>query len=800
MIMLALASLRHRVAASLATFIAVLLGSAILIACGGLFETAIRLDAPPQRLAGAPVVITGPSGFALPDQESETVAYAERSGVDAGLAAKIAAIPGVERAVADVSFPAVLPGSSDVLAGHSWESAVLTPYTLTAGAEPRAGQVVLNARSGARPGDKIDIVVAGKPASFTVSGVAQGLADAVFFSASDTQKYWSRPGTVDLIGVFPGSVPVEELARQVPAGLSVLTGDDRGAAEFSGIDASFLPLILLAAIFGGMMLVVMALVVAATISLSARQRQQELALLRATGATPKQVHRMVVAETMAVSVLAAVGGIGLGALMGEWIYSLSASRGVVPAALEFHQGLIPFAGGTVVALAIAWLAAYLAARVAARARPIQALAEAAIPDVTLSPIRLLLAKVFGVATIGLAVSTIFLDPETASAVGGPAVLTGVITVGLLGPWLVVKATELTRRPQDDLAVINTRSRAVQFAAVLTPITLAAAIALGNIYTQTTKEEAAISGYLSQIETDAVVSSANGGIAPDLVADVRKVPGVSSVTELVSSHGWIEEPYDSRGSDPWSLMGIDGDAFVVPATAGSMADLAGNSVALPVSQAEDLSLGVGSQVKMRLGDGAQVEVKVVALLDSPDYYGSLVLPADLLARHTTTGLPTELLVRGSDDVAEAVGQRLQAWPGTSVGDTLSVQSGLDVEGWINYLLAALAIAYAAIAAVNTLVVSVLARRREFAVQRLAGATRQQVTRMLLVESGIVAVASLVLGTVIAGISVVSMAFAAGSIVPSGPIWVFLAVVAATFLIVWPATFIAARHAMKHRPLP
>jgi putative ABC transport system permease protein len=796
MIGLALASLRHRVAASLATFIAVLLGSAILIACGGLFETAIRLDAPPQRLAGTPVVITGPSGFALPDQESETVAYAERSGVDAGLAAKIAAIPGVERAVPDVSFPAVLPGSSDVLAGHSWESAILTPYTLTAGSAPRAGQVVLNARSGAQPGDKIDIVVAGKPAPFTVSGVAQGSADAVFFSAADTQKYWSRPGTVDLIGLLPGSVPLDELARQIPAGLSVLTGDDRGAAEFSGIDAGFLPLILLAAVFGGMMLVVMALVVAATISLSARQRQRELALLRATGATPKQVHRMVVAETMAVSVLAAAGGIGLGAVMGEWIYSLSAARGVVPAALEFHQGLIPFAGGTVVALAIAWLAAHLAARVAARARPIQALAEAAIPDVSVSPIRLLLAKIFGVATIALAASTIFLDPETASSVGGPALLTGVITVGLLGPWLVVKATELARRPQDDLAAINTRSRAVQFAAVLTPITLAATIALGNIYTQTTKEEAAISGYLSQVEADAVVSSSNGGIAPGLVADVRSAPGVSSVTELVSSRGWIEEPYDSRGSDPWSLMGIAGDAFVVPVTAGSMSDLVGNSVALPLSQAEDLGLGVGSVITMRLGDGARAEVKVVALLDSPAYYGSLVLPADLLARHTTTGLPTELLVRGS---TEAVAQQLQAWPGTSIGGTLNVQSGLDVEGWINYLLAALAIAYAAIAAVNTLVASVLGRRREFAVQRLAGATRAQVTRMLLVESGIVAVASLVLGTLIAGISVVSMAFAVGSIVPSGPIWVFLAVVGATFLIVWPATAIAARHAMKHQPI-
>lgn len=796
MIKLALASLRRRAAAALATFIAVMLGAGILIACGGLFETAIRLDAPPQRLAGTPVVVTGPSGFALPDEESETVAYGERTRVDAALVDKITAIPGVERAVADVSIPVSIAG--DVLSGHSWDSAVLTPYTLSAGSDPRtAGQVVLTTDSGARPGDKVDITVAGVPKPFTVSGLAAGPGRAVFFSATDAQRYSPRPGFADLIGVF--TADVDALARQLPAGLSILTGSDRGAAEFTGIDASFLPLILLSSIFGGMMLVVIALVVAATIGLSVRQRQQEMALLRATGATPRQVHRLVVAETMIVALLAGCGGIGLGAFVGDWIFALSVSRGVVPPALQFHQGIVPFAAGALVALAVSWLAAHLAARSAARARPIQALAEAAIPEVRLSPIRLLLAKVSGATTVCLALTTVFFDPETASSVGGPALLTGVITVGLLGPALLVKAAALVRKK--DLATINVRARAVQFAAVLTPITLAAAIALGNIYGQTTKADAAADGYMSQLEADAVVTSSTGGIAPALVNTVRETPGVSSVTQLVSSRGWIEQPYDSRGSDPSSLLGIEGDAFTVPVTAGSMRDLTGNTVALPQDQAEDLGLSVGSQIKMRLGDGAQVDVRVVALLDSPSYYGSLVLPASVLAQHTTAGLPSQLLVRGSGDVAQGVQARLQGSPGVAVDGSpaTTLQAGLDVEGWINYLLAALAITYAAIASINTLVVSVLARRREFAVQRLAGATQRQVTRMLVVESSIVAVAGLVLGSVIAGVSVVSMAFAVGSVVPSGPVWIFLAVVLATFLIVLPATVIAARHAMKPKPI-
>ncbi|MBE1463599.1 ABC transporter permease [Kibdelosporangium phytohabitans] len=796
MVKLALASLRRRAAAALATFIAVSLGASILIACGGLFETAIRLEAPPQRLAGVPVVLTGPSGFALPDEETETVAYPERARVAAGLVDRIAAIPGVERAVADVSIPVTIADTA--LSGHSWQSAALTPYTLSDGSEPRMpGQVVLTTSSGARPGDKVDIVVAGAPKSFTVSGVAAGPAQAVFFSDGDVQRYWPRPGFADLIGVF--TTDVDTLARQLPPDLSILVGDDRGAAEFTAIGASFLPLILLSSIFSGMMLVFMALVIAATIGLSVRQRQQELALLRATGATPRQVHRMVVAETMIVSLVAVVAGMALGAFTGGWIFSVSASQGVVPEALTFHQGIIPFAAGTLAVLVISWLAAHFSARTAARARPIQALAEAAVPDVRLSPIRLLSAKVCGLATLVLVLTTVFFDPETASSVGGPALLTGVVTIALLAPALIVKAVGLARK--NTFATINVRVRAVQFAAVLTPVTLAVTIALGNIYGQTTKAEAATSAYLSQFEADAVVTPSAGGISPELAGTVRTAPGVTSVTSVVSSRGWIEEPYDSKGSDPSTLTGVDGEAFTVPVTAGSMADLAGNTVALPENQAEDLGLTLGSHAKMRLGDGAQVDVRVVALLDSPSYYGSLILPASLLAQHTTAGLPSQLLVRGTGHVAEAVRTHLSGVPGITVDDSLttSVRARTDVEGWINYLLAGLAITYAAIATVNTIVVSVLSRRREFAVQRLAGATRRQVTRMLMTESAIVATTGLALGTVTAALSVESMALAGGSIIPSGPLWIFLAVVLATFLIVWPATAVAARHAMKPKPI-
>ncbi|SEG96170.1 putative ABC transport system permease protein [Nonomuraea solani] len=823
MIRLSLASLRSRAATSLATFAAVLLGCSILIACAALFESAIRLDAPPQRLGGAAVVITGSAGFHLPDEESETVPYAERPRVDAGLAAKVAQVPGVGRAIPDVSFPAAVVAGERLLghplSGHGWESAALTPYVLSGGEEPRtSGQVVLDATlaesAGKRPGDKVDIVVGGQARSFTVAGVARASrqvdAPALFFSTPDVQRFSPDPGKADAIGVIsaPG-VSAAELARRLPAGLTILTGNDRGMAEFIGIAASRLPLILLSSIFGGLVIVVMALVVSATISLTVRVRLRELALLRASGATAGQVHRMVVGETMTVSVLAALAGLLPGWLLGRQLFSLSAQRGLVPPELRFHPSVIAFAAGVLVAVAVPWLAAGITALSAARVRPIQALAEAAIPPVTVGPTRRLLALVLGGVTVVLASTTMFMDPETASAVGGPAVLTGGVAVGLIGPELLnrIVAKVSVRGTGGMLAVINTRSRAVQFSSVLTPLTLATAIALSNVYAQTTHDDAAVRSQAGQFQTDAVITSQIGGVSAGLLADVRTTPGVAGASALVSSRGWIEKPYDSRGSDPGTLLGIDAAEFLTaPVVSGSLRDLSGDTAALPATQADDLGIKLGDRITLRLGDGAASEVKVVALLDSPAGYGAVVLPAALLAPHTTAGLPSAILVRAAsnpDALAATLERATRARPGIDVGDqdglSAMFSAQLGVQAWISYLLAALAIAYAALAAVNTLAVSVLARRREFAVQRLAGATRRQVRRMLLIEGALVATISIVLGVVIAAFTVLPMAVAVGSILPTGPVWVLLAVIAAVVLIVAPVTLASARLAMRRGPM-
>jgi putative ABC transport system permease protein len=809
MFRLAVTTLRYRTAAFLAIFIAVLLGGALLSAAGGLLETGLRLNAPPQRLAAAPIIVTGDPAY-HPPNGSGSAALPERHRVDPDLATKLAGTPGVAKTIADRSFPAVVTHtepSGMSLAGHGWSAAGLTPYELTVGRAPRSGQVVLDERlaGSAKPGDHVAVTVGGEPRTYTLAGiaVAQHQVDlpAIFFADPDV------PSGVDAIGVFPADgTSAQDLAKRLvlPAGVKAYTGDDRGVAEFQGI-ATSLPLIIMSGVFGGMVAVVMALVISATIGLSVRQRRRELALLRASGATPRQVGKMVIAETMVVGLIGLVLGLLSGRIAGTWIFGMLADGGIVPTQLRFDQGPLPFAGAAILTFLVLRITVGFAAGRAARIRPIQALAEAAVPNVALSRIRVVIGLVFAGATVAIALSTPFMGPANAAAIGGPAGLTGSIAVAILAPLVIQRAlvpriTRLVekRGTSGVLAVINLRVRAVQFGAILIPITIATAIALGNIYSQTTQQKAAVDAFTSNLAGDVVIT---GGIPASLTQAVSGLPGVTASSELVRSKGWIEEPYDdSHTSDAWPLLGLSGPIYKDKVTKGSLDDLTGDTVALPPGTAKKLKVDVGSEIGLRLGDDALVKVKVVALAEGPSGYESLLLPAQLLAAHTTTGLPSQLVLTTN----EKLHPDLSKWAGTTIGGRELLADGLDtglgVDAWIAYLLAAIAVAYTAIASVNTIAVAVLDRRREFGLQRLTGATRREVLRMLGLEGLLIAGLGLLTGLITAAFTVLPIALATrGWPIPSGPVWILFGWIAVVLLLVLPTVAIAGRIAMRPKPM-
>jgi putative ABC transport system permease protein len=187
MMRLAVRTLRFRKGGFIATFVAVVFGTAIVMACGGLMETGIRSNVEPSRLAAAPIVVTGKQSHFRPGAEDATP-LPERVGVPVSLVAKIRSVESVSAAIGDLTFPAIAP---DVAEGHNWSSARLAPYRLTSGHAPADGQVVTG--PGHRPGDRVTFLINGEPAHFVVSGVAAGPADHAFFSDRDAARLLPAP-------------------------------------------------------------------------------------------------------------------------------------------------------------------------------------------------------------------------------------------------------------------------------------------------------------------------------------------------------------------------------------------------------------------------------------------------------------------------------------------------------------------------------------------------------------------------------------------------------------------------------
>jgi putative ABC transport system permease protein len=172
------ATLRERWASFAGAFVALCLGAAVL-AMTGLVLASGRAQ-PPARYAGAPVLVQSPAVGEGDGFFTENLPWSPET--TRRLTRELGRVPGVRAAVPDRSFYVQLvidgrPVAPDGAGarGHGWSSAALAPYRLVAGAPPvREGQVVLPRTAGPRPGQPVTRLTAAGPASYNVTGRADG--------------------------------------------------------------------------------------------------------------------------------------------------------------------------------------------------------------------------------------------------------------------------------------------------------------------------------------------------------------------------------------------------------------------------------------------------------------------------------------------------------------------------------------------------------------------------------------------------------------------------------------------------
>ncbi|MET8165054.1 ABC transporter permease [Streptomyces sp. NPDC005329] len=835
MLRYALKTVRARKAGFLGAFLALLCAAALISACGTLLETGLRGTIRTERYAASPVVVSADQNVhrtTVKHKKGKTKVkhkakpIAERAWLPADLERRLATAPGVARVIPELTFlaePLTASGTPDAdgrpAYGHAWDSAALTPYRLTAGTAPAAATDVvvdrdLAVRAGLAPGDRLTVQSTQVPRTYRVSGIAAPAAavrhqSALFFSTDEARRLAAHPGQVTAFGVLPKAGIGPSRLREALAtalrgtGAQVSTGDDRGPVEFLDAAAARVKLVSMGAAMGGTSLLVAVLVVVGTFALSVQQRERELALLRAIAATSAQIRGLLGREALIVALAGGTAGALLGLPLGGWLNDRFVALGAVPATLQHTVSVLPPLAAVAATLFGAWASARIASRRVARIRPVEALAEARTERTRPAWGRLLAGLLLLAAGAVLVTLLGFLRTEPASTpVTFLAVVVLSTSVALLGPLLVKAAALLLAGPlrltgpSGRLATANLHGNAARMASVVTPLTLLIGMTCTVLFVQPTLGDVARAQVREGVRADWVVASQGPGVPGEAARRLRGQHDV--VTEVVRTTVRVGlDKYAAQGVTPAAVSRTwDPDV-----TAGSLDGLTEHTVAVSELAADQLHLAPGSTLRLTLGDGTPAALTVAAVYARGLGFGDLTFAHDLVAPHVDNPLASSLLVSTTRTQTQ-LATTLREFPGLkvispAVADTLRAERQ-QANAEVDLLAMGLVLAFTAIAVVNTLAMSVAERVREFALLRLAGATRRQVLRILRTEALSVLLLAVALGSAIAvavltAFSIGMTGRAAPAVVPL----VYATVVAGAGLLALIATAVPGRVALRVR---
>ncbi|MFF2125879.1 FtsX-like permease family protein [Streptomyces olivochromogenes] len=842
MLRYALQTVRARKGGFLGAFFALMCAAALITACGTLLETGLRGTIATERYAATPVVVSADQNVhqtTVKHKKGKTKVkhkakpIAERAWLPDDLATELRKVPGVREVIPELTFLAepLAPGGAvdkDRPAyGHAWDSAALTPYTLTTGTAPKAdGDLVIDRRFAERahlePGDRLTVQSTQSPRTYRVTGTAAPAQEvrhqtALFFSTAEARRLAAHPGQVTAFGVLPAkgteaaalerSVSTALHGTKAPHGTTVRvsSGDGRGPVEFLDAAAARTKLVSMGGAMGGTSLLVAVLVVVGTFALSVQQRHRELALLRAIAATPGQIRALLGREALIVGAAAGTTGALAGLPLGSWLHGRFMAMGTVPATLQHTVSVFPPFAALAATLLGAWAAARISSRRIARIRPAEALAEARAERTRPAWGRVLagVALLAGGAVLVAVLSVLRTEPAS-TPVTFLAVVVLASSVALLGPLLVRAAVAVLggplalTGPSSRLARANLRGHAARMASVVTPLTLLIGMTCTVLFVQPTLGNAARAQAREGIRADWVVAAQGPGVPAEAAQRLRTQH--DTVTEVVRTTVRVGlDKYAAQGVTPGGLTRTwDPDV-----TAGSLKKLTENTVAVSELAADQLHLKPGSSLKLTLGDGTPATPTVVAVYAKGLGFGDLTFAHDLVARHVDNPLATSVLVSTARTQTQ-LATTLREFPGIHVlapAAADSIQAARQqANAEVNYLAMGLVLAFTAIAVVNTLAMSVSERVREFALLRLAGATRRQVLGMLRTEALSVLLLATALGSGIA--LAVLTAFSVGMTGEAAPAvtpLVYVAVVALAGLLALVATALPGRVALRVRPV-
>ncbi|MDG9707860.1 ABC transporter permease [Streptomyces sp. DH10] len=647
-------------------------------------------------------------------------------------------------------------------------------YPLVSGHAPKGrGEVLVDSetakRAGYKVGDTVRMSVDGPVLTPKITGifttddgnVAAG-GSLTLFDTATAQKLFGKAGVYDQIDVKakPGVTQAAlkaELDKALPEGtVATTTGkqlaDDQAetiARSMSGMQTALL-------VFAGIALFVGTFIIANTFTMLVAQRTKELALMRAVGASRRQVTRSVLIEAFVVGAVAAVAGlvagIGIGAGLRSLMGTFDATVPDGPLIIKPATILTALAVGILVTMLAAWLPGRRAAKIPPVAAMNSVHAKATTKSLVLRNTLGALVSAAGIAVILVATTMDGSDGQVPMGFGAVLLIIGVfILTPLLSRPLIAAAAPVLRafgisgKLARQNSVRNPRRTAATASALMIGLTLITGMTVMAGSLQQAIEKMAS----SSIKADYVVSMANGNpLSPDVEKKLERTDGVTATSPMLNAVSRI----DGRTE---YLTGVNGAA--IGELAGPKVDtgsfkVGGTRIVVDSETAKSYGWKAGSAFTVSFEDGKKQKLTVAGTYESNDFLSGILLDQATLAPHESDPYNMKVMVKTSGGTSGATQDKLEKALGTN--PAIKVQDKQAISNEIAqmftlmlnmvYGLLAMAVIVAVLGVINTLAMSVFERSQEIGMLRAIGLDRKGIKRMVRLESLVISLFGGVLG--------------------------------------------------------
>jgi putative ABC transport system permease protein len=627
-------------------------------------------------------------------------------------------------------------------------------------------------------GDRVTVLAGATPASFTIVGIAEfanvgapGGATFALFEFRTAQRLLDSRGEVDLINVvIENNYDINDVKAEITKldseNLNVINAQEAAAEQADSIKQGLDFFNTILNVFAGIAIFVGAFIIQNTFRILLLQRTKELSLLRALGTSKRQIYRLVISESLFMSVIGSgLGialGIGLAVAVKEGLQYFEFGLPDGPLVLTTEAAIT----GLIIGITVTILSSLLPARKASQVSPMEAIRDSvSTPRRKSLFIRLIFGSLISVAGFGMLFGVLydFLDLPTLSSLqqvgfGAGVIFIGisVITPSITKPFVFLfdKAYNLVFGILGKLATENSkrtpRRTASTASALMIGLTL---ISLANVITTSFKAQA--ESLISEvILADYQVSASNVFVSPGIPTGLsEELLELDEVTKLSRTRATVVG-YNQR---PLILGAVDETVFDLVKTddiSGNRKDfLKKDAIGILKQTAEREELFVGDEVVLTIPEEGERTFTVTYIFDwttQPPAEFFVLLENNTF--FTDESLDTELYFnvnKKTPELEEKINAIVDEYPGVEVRDEdgLVEEANNQIQLLLNVIYGFLSISIfvALFGITNTLSLSVYERTREIGLMRAIGTYRKQIRRMIFIESSIISIFGAALGT-------------------------------------------------------